>query len=141
MFEMVETDSILRVLLSVAVGASLLVVGTGLAAACETCADPNADEEDREAFWSNEDVPYDVDENNSLAGVIAKAFVDEIESDVGNATADGVGPDVTASGGVSTSGGNGTASGAVAADVGGVEATASADANGDGNAALVSLGA
>lgn len=139
---MMGNDTLRRVLLSMAVCVSLLVVGSGVAAACETCADPNADEEeDREALWSNEDVPYDVDENNSLAGVIAKAFVDEIQSDAGNATANGVGSDVAASGGVSASGSDGTASGAVAADVGGVEATASADANGNGSAALVSLGA
>lgn len=72
-----------RLLLLVAVCIALLIAGTGAAAACDTCADPDQEESDHEPFWSNDDFPYDTSENNSFVDIVVEETESEMEEDFG----------------------------------------------------------
>lgn len=74
----------LRTVLLIAVGTTLLFVGTGVSAACETCVvQDDEDDTEYEPLWSNEDVPYDIDENTSLVALFWEETKAEMEEDFG----------------------------------------------------------
>ncbi len=72
-----------RLLLLVAICIALVVAGTGTVVACETCADPDHEEEDHEPYWSNEEFPYNTSENRSFVEIVVDETEEEMEEDFG----------------------------------------------------------
>jgi hypothetical protein len=78
-----NANTTVRMVLLVAVGTTLLFAGTGVSAACDTCVAPDDEDRDSDPLWSNEDVPYDVDENTSLVMLFWEEIQAEMAADFG----------------------------------------------------------
>lgn len=82
---MTPNNSGRRLLLLVTVSIGLLVAGTGAAVACDTCADPNQDDdEEYEPYWSNEEFPYNTSENRSFVEIVVDETEEEMAEDLGS---------------------------------------------------------
>lgn len=76
-----------RIMFLLAACITLVALASGTVAACDTCVAPDEETTDREPLWSNDDLPYDTDENTSLVGIVIEETTDELESDLGGENA------------------------------------------------------